>query len=282
MRKWLIVLALLCIFVCAAAAEEVNPFIGSWVLTALGDMPADIGSQRLMLFDDGEGIWTHDGALTAVKWTAEGNAVDVAAGDAHTIYAIGDSGWLVAPDGRTFERPMDASRAAEFAGVWELDRAVLGDRRVKPQDVNLFYRLTLLADGTGLFGGEGIDSAAITWIVSGDDLHVHGDGACMLYRIGGDLIEADFAQLDSTLIFARVQSEQGPAAEAQTLVRTTGNVNIRSGAGKTYEKLGVAPEGTEYPYAGETLADERGMDWYRIISDDGDAWVSSQYAIIIE
>lgn len=280
MRKWLIALLLLCLIACAAAAEE-NSCAGSWVLTTVGDMPAAIGSEKLVLLENGEGIRTREGALTVVKWTAADGALDVAAGDEHTVCAFGDDGRLTAQDGRIFERSMTEAEISETAGVWALTRAVLGGVRVDPQDVNLRYEMTLLPDGTGLFSGDRIESAAVTWIARGGELHVHGDGKCMLFRIAGGQIETGLAQLDSSLIFSRTETAAEPAAEAGTTVHTTGDVNLRAGAGKNYDKIGVAMDDTELPYAGETKTDERGVDWYKVLTDDGEAWVSSQYAEIV-
>lgn len=280
MHKWLIALMLLCLIIGAAAAEE-STCIGNWTLTARGDTSVDIGSERLALFEDGEGIWAHPDGLTAITWTQAGDTLTVTANGESTVYTVENDERLNAQDGRGFERPMDASTVAAYTGIWTLDRVVLEDRNVDPQAVSLNYRLILLADGTGLFSGDGIDSTAITWIVRDADLHVHGDAQCMQFQQNGDRIETEFAQINSRLIFARTGAVEA-AGDVQKTVLATSNVNLRSGAGKDYDKLGVMDAGDALPYGGDTQADDRGVDWYRVLTDDGEAWVSSQYARIIE
>lgn len=281
MLKRLIALLMLCLIAVTATAEE-NACIGNWTLTAQGDTSAAIGSERLALFEDGEGIWAHPDGLTAVKWTQTDDALYVTADGESAAYTLQEGTRLTAEDGRIFERPMDISTVEALSGIWTLERAVLEDRRVDPQAVHLDYRLILLPDGTGLFSGDGIDSTAVTWIAHDDDLHVHGDGQCMLFQRDGELLETEFAQINSRLIFARTGAIETSGADAQKTVRATSNVNLRSGAGKDYDKLGVADAGDELPYGGETQADARGVDWYKVLTDDGEAWVSSQYAEIIE
>lgn len=280
MLKRLIALMLLCLIAATAAAEE-NACIGSWTLTARGDTSAAIGSERLALFEDGEGIWAHSDELTAVTWTQAEDTLNVTANGESAAYTLQDGTRLTAQDGRSFERPMDASTVDALSGVWTLERAVLEERRVNPQDVRLDYRLILLPDGTGLFSGDGIDSTAVTWIAHDDDLHVHGDGQCMLFQRNGELLETEFSQINSRLVFARTGAIEA-AADVQRTVRATSNVNLRSGAGKNYDKLGVANAGDALPYGGETQADDRGVDWYKVLTDSGEAWVSSQYAKIVE
>lgn len=280
MLKRFIALMLLCLIAATAAAEE-NACIGNWTLTARGDTSAAIGSERFALFEDGEGIWAHSDELSAVQWTQAEDTLNVTANGESTAYTLQDGTRLTAQDGRSFERPMDASTVDALSGVWTLERAVLEERRVNPQDVRLDYRLILLPDGTGLFSGDGIDSTAITWIAHDDDLHVHGDGQCMLFQRNGEWIETEFSQINSRLVFARTGAIEA-TADVQRTVRATSNVNLRSGAGRDYDKLGVASAGDALPYGGETQADDRGVDWYKVLTDDGEAWVSSQYAKIVE
>ena len=279
MRKWLTALMLLCLIAATAAAEE-NACIGSWTLTARGDASVVIGSEKLTLFEDGEGIWTRQGEPTAITWTQAEDALTVTANGESSVYTVQNGERLVAQDGRGFERPMDAATSAAYTGIWTLDRVVLEDRRVDPQAVNLNYRLILLMDGTGLFTGDAIDSTAVTWIVRDAELHIHGDGQCMQFQRNGDLIETEFAQVDSLLVFARTGAAD--ASDVRKTVYATSNVNLRSGAGRDYDKLGVMDAGDALPYGGDTQADERGVDWYRVLTEDGEAWVSSQYARIIE
>ena len=57
------------------------------------------------------------------------------------------------------------------------------------------------------------------------------------------------------------------------------NVNVRSGPGVTYDKLGKAKYGAKYPCLGTAFSSD-GTMWYKIGVDnsDGDVWISSDYA----
>lgn len=65
-----------------------------------------------------------------------------------------------------------------------------------------------------------------------------------------------------------------------TLVRATGNVNVRKGPGKQYEILGVAEQGEAMEYLSEISTDDEGTEWYCVAFDDGEGWISSKYAVI--
>jgi ABC-type phosphate transport system substrate-binding protein len=66
----------------------------------------------------------------------------------------------------------------------------------------------------------------------------------------------------------------------QTL-KTTGDVNLRTGPGLDYRSVGSVPRGTTLDYLGETSTDERGVSWYKARhASTGDVWVSSRYSAI--
>lgn len=78
-------------------------------------------------------------------------------------------------------------------------------------------------------------------------------------------------------------SADAPAAQtdsaAQAYIRATSDVNMRSGPGTDYGKLGILPSGSLAAYEGITDQDSRGVMWYNIHYNGVDAWVSSKYAV---
>ncbi len=60
-------------------------------------------------------------------------------------------------------------------------------------------------------------------------------------------------------------------------VHTTGNVYLRSGAGRDYESLGGITANTNLIWT-ETAQDERGVAWYHVTYKGTRGWVSSAYA----
>lgn len=61
-------------------------------------------------------------------------------------------------------------------------------------------------------------------------------------------------------------------------VRTTANVNVRSGPGLDYEIVVTCTAGKTLDYLGESQADDRGVDWYKVSVGDKTGWISSKYA----
>lgn len=69
---------------------------------------------------------------------------------------------------------------------------------------------------------------------------------------------------------------------AMAEVCATGDVNLRSGPGADYDKVGSVSTGTRMEYLGETIADSRGVDWYKVSVDGMEVWVSSKYGALTE
>lgn len=67
-------------------------------------------------------------------------------------------------------------------------------------------------------------------------------------------------------------------ALAADTVRTTGSVNLREGPGRNYAKVAAVGRGKVLDYLGETVADGRGVDWYKVSYRDKALWVSSRYS----
>ena len=60
-------------------------------------------------------------------------------------------------------------------------------------------------------------------------------------------------------------------------VKTTGQVNLRTGAGLDYNNVCAVPEGTSLTWDEKKL-DERGVAWYHVSYQGKTGWVSSRYA----
>ena len=70
-------------------------------------------------------------------------------------------------------------------------------------------------------------------------------------------------------------------SEAQS-VRTTGNVNLRSGPGTEYQDLDTISRGTTVTYLGESDSDNRGVLWLKVRYNGKDGWISSKYGHVLE
>ncbi|MBO4375591.1 MAG: efflux RND transporter periplasmic adaptor subunit [Lachnospiraceae bacterium] len=67
------------------------------------------------------------------------------------------------------------------------------------------------------------------------------------------------------------KAEPAEETPADVYIETTSKVNVRKGPSKDSEKLGTVPEGEKFLSAGE----ENG--WTKVIYEDGEAWISSDY-----
>ena len=63
-------------------------------------------------------------------------------------------------------------------------------------------------------------------------------------------------------------------------VTFSGNVNVRTGPGLDYGKLGTVNKGQTLTYAGDTRYDNRGVAWYSVYYNGKTGWVSSKYASV--
>lgn len=118
----------------------------------------------------------------------------------------------------------------------------------------------------------------------GEDTYQDAEGNQMsvLYRRNG--VEAITVNLSESLLAERYAASGVQQAASQTTgtLRTTGDVNVRVGPGREYKLLGMLRAQNEATYLGESLVDERGVAWYRIEYKDGEGWVSSRYAELVQ
>lgn len=72
-------------------------------------------------------------------------------------------------------------------------------------------------------------------------------------------------------------SSGGSSSSSGNKIKTTGSVNLRTGAGLDYNDIRAIPKGTTLTYD-ETRKDGRGVVWYHVSYDGNSGWVSSKYA----
>ena len=70
----------------------------------------------------------------------------------------------------------------------------------------------------------------------------------------------------------------GIAALAEGLIRTTGTVNLRAGAGLGYAKRDTISRGETLKYD-KVSRDGRGVTWYRVTRAGKTGWASSRYSV---
>ena len=68
-------------------------------------------------------------------------------------------------------------------------------------------------------------------------------------------------------------------ALAEGYVKTSGKVNVRTGAGLDYDSLGTVPKDSQLTFLDRTATDSRGVVWYNVrYNSYTTGWVSSKYA----
>ena len=72
-------------------------------------------------------------------------------------------------------------------------------------------------------------------------------------------------------------SGRSNTSSGNSQVKTTGSVNLRTGAGLDYNDICSIPKGTTLSYD-ETRKDGRGVTWYHVAYNGKTGWVSSKYA----
>lgn len=82
------------------------------------------------------------------------------------------------------------------------------------------------------------------------------------------------AETNAPLEFVNPFAEPEPAED---MIRAMTDVNVRSGPGTDYDKLGMLKTGASAPYAGESQLDANGHEWLSIQFDGQTGWVSAQY-----
>lgn len=72
-------------------------------------------------------------------------------------------------------------------------------------------------------------------------------------------------------------SSSSSSSSSGKKLKTTGNVHLRTGAGRDYNDILTVPKGTTLTYD-ETRKDERGVVWCHVSYDGKTGWISSKYA----
>lgn len=68
----------------------------------------------------------------------------------------------------------------------------------------------------------------------------------------------------------------------EVYVRATTEVNVRSGPGTNYDKVGMLRVGDTLLFTGETHVDDKGREWISILLGGETVWVTSQYIEFVE
>ena len=64
-------------------------------------------------------------------------------------------------------------------------------------------------------------------------------------------------------------------------VKTTGNVNLRTGPGLAYDVLTSVSKGKSLTYLKQTSIDDRGIAWYLVEHKGTECWISSVYSEVV-
>ena len=87
--------------------------------------------------------------------------------------------------------------------------------------------------------------------------------------------------LDMTELELAALEEISGGKGKQKFLKTTGQVNVRKGAGLKYATVGVLAKGTIVSYLGASKKDDRGVAWYKINFNGNEGWISSKYSKFI-
>ena len=69
---------------------------------------------------------------------------------------------------------------------------------------------------------------------------------------------------------------------AHNIVKATGAVNVRKGAGLEYDRTTAMAKNDTARYLGETKKDSRGVAWYKVNFCGRTGWVSSKYGKLVK
>lgn len=84
------------------------------------------------------------------------------------------------------------------------------------------------------------------------------------------------------VIFVWMTAFAGLAAAESACVEAEGRVNVRRGVGLDAPIMGTIEKGSQLPYAGDCVVDDRGVVWYEVCYNDNDyGWVSSRYSRLL-
>ena len=79
-----------------------------------------------------------------------------------------------------------------------------------------------------------------------------------------------------TLLIALVACMWTAALAEGTVRVTKGSVNLRTGPGLKYAKVGTVHKGDKLTYLGQTRTDSRGVKWYKVSRNGKARWISSR------
>ena len=116
-------------------------------------------------------------------------------------------------------------------------------------------------------GIDAVDERGVRWF-------------CVYYDGNMGWISSKYAKSDET---ASDESDSGgsiPDISERYVSIIGSSTNLRLGPGLDYSITIVLHKGDEVLYTGKTVQDERGVNWYSVLCDDSEYWVSSKYALL--
>ena len=124
--------------------------------------------------------------------------------------------------------------------------------------------------------GPGLGYSQLTVMHSGDTATYLGessvdDRGVTWYKVKFDGVSGWVSSKYGTL-------HGGSSGGSGSKVYATGDLNIRSGPGLSFDRLGTMFEGDSAAYLGESSVDSRGVTWYKVKYGSLTGWVSSVYA----
>lgn len=84
------------------------------------------------------------------------------------------------------------------------------------------------------------------------------------------------------LVLALVVLSTAAMAEVVVKVNSGNSSNYRAEPNLEGEKLGAVKSGEELVFAEETSTDDRGVVWYSVETEEGNAWISSKYTYLTD
>lgn len=145
----------------------------------------------------------------------------------------------------------------EYNGLWDVNRVIATGRVNVRKGAGLQYEIvkTMGKDDKAEYLGDiKYDERGVMWY------HVKYEG-----KTGW--VSSTYAELENS------QLDQYKWVEI-----AGGKCNVRKGPGLAYKSVGTAYEHDILTYMGNSVLDERGVAWYRVVFEDGDGWVSSTYS----
>lgn len=148
-----------------------------------------------------------------------------------------------------------SAMACEGQGYWSTQVQVTGDANLRTGP-GLGYKVldTMYVGETAAYLGNPVcDERGVTWY-----------NVCFEGTVGW--VSSVYATLNTMRLCY--------------VVGVSGDSNVRTGAGLSYNSLGTLRQGDAATFLGNQRLDERGVVWYNVSFNGCSAWVSSRYTTL--